>query len=1378
MKNIKLLWFGMALIAFSNLFSQNVNVQLRVSGLRHNYDCGNDGVLGDQPDPRWRLWGGHSGANYTQYTGAVATCGGNTISRDSRACGLVNDFTPFLIANFTNISATVVNADMECWEEDGCSGNCTPDNCSFPTFNSDDIHSVRGNFANITFMNFAPCTFTNVGTYMRDAGNGYGADLEVYWEYVSIVPGSVTASQTLCAGLTPAALTNVTSASTYAAYQWESSPDNLIWSIVPGATSANYSPPALTATTYYRRQASTCTAPVVYSNTVTITVDQITSNPTTITPSSITVCGTGTVSLAVSGGTLGTGANWNWYIGGCGSGSAIGTGSVLSSVNVTATTTYYVRGEGTCGNSNCANITISTSSLSTDPSSASATSTSICLGLGTNINVNGGSLGTGAQWQWYSGSCGGTSVGSGASINVTPTTTTTYFVRGESACGNTTCQSVTVNVGGTSVPPTTATVSANSICPGVSTTLSITGGTLSSGDSWVWSTGGCGVVTVGGGSTLTVSPSVTTVYYVRAQGTCGNTSCAQVTLNVNPVSTIPTSVLTTTNNFCVGGSTTLSLNGGALVSGTNWAWYENACGSGTSVGTGTAIVVSPTVNTTYYVRSEGGACGNTACTNIAINTSSLSTDPVSATATSTNVCLGVGTNMSVNGGSLGSGAQWQWYQGSCGGVSVGSGNSINVTPATTTTYFVRAEGTCGNTTCQTVTISVGAGSSAPASASVTASTICPSDTTKLYFNGGTLASGDTWVWYTGGCGAVPVGVGDTLAVWPSSSTLYYVRGVGQCGSTICRQIQVNVNSGSIAPLSVQSSTNNVCVGGSSTLTTNGGSLVSGANWTWYENSCGTGAAIGTGSTIVVSPTANTTYYVRSEGGVCGNSSCTNISIITNSLSSNPISVAATSTNLCLGDGTNMNVNGGSLGTGAQWQWYTGSCGGVNVGSGASINVTPAVTTTYFVRAEGTCGNTTCQSITINVGNGSQAPSSANVTVNSICPGSMTKVYLTGGVLASGDTWTWYTGGCGAVAIGVGDTLQVTPTTSTTYYVRGTGACGNSSCVQVLVNVNSGSPAPLSILSSNNNFCVGGNTTLSINGGTLSTGASWKWYENSCGAGTSVGTGSTIVVSPTVNTTYYVRSEGGVCGNSDCTNLPVTVLTTYAYIVPMDSMCGIGMPFALNNGIPQGGTYSGTAISANMFNPSIAGYGTHNIIYSYTASNGCVATATSNIIITPSNLAAQYTTKTKSCTDGGVTIDLKVTGGSGLYNYFWSNGESTPIINYVNPGTYSVTVIDGRGCSTTLNDIVITDDLGCINVPNAFTPNGDGVNDVWNVNLSAYTNTSLQVYSKWGQNVYDKTDAIHAWDGKHQGNDLPVGTYYYVIKYNDDQTQTGTITIVR
>src|SRR4030095_11261038 len=111
--------------------------------------------------------------------------------------------------------------------------------------------------------------------------------------------------------------------------------------------------------------------------------------------------------------------------------------------------------------------------------------------------------------------------------------------------------------------------------------------------------------------------------------------------------------------------------------------------------------------------------------------------------------------------------------------------------------------------------------------------------------------------------------------------------------------------------------------------------------------------------------------------------------------------------------TNISVAGGSLGTGSSWKWYAGGCGnGVSIGTGATINVNPTVTTTYYVRAEGDCGTTLCASVTVTVKIPSVAPTGASAVFPTICSGQNTDISVTGGSLGTNAVWTWSAGGCG------------------------------------------------------------------------------------------------------------------------------------------------------------------------------------------------------------------------------------------------------------------------------------------------------------------------------------------------------------------------------
>jgi gliding motility-associated-like protein len=659
---------------------------------------------------------------------------------------------------------------------------------------------------------------------------------------------------------------------------------------------------------------------------------------------------------------------------------------------------------------------------------------------------------------------------------------------------------------------------------------------------------------------------------------------------------------------------------------------------------------------------------------------------------------------------------------------------------------------------------------------------CPGDVANLSATTSQTVAGMDFLWYDAATGGTLQGTGSPFTPTMTTTTTYYLAygNVSTC-ETDRIPVVVTVGTNSIDPIVLNATPSILCSPGSVTLDVSGGVLGSGAQYEWFDDFCG-GNLIGTTATASlpgVAISTTTDFFVRISSP-CNTTSCVQVNVPVSTPSIDPTGLVASSNNVCGGSPIILSVQGGTLGSGATWEWYENSCGTGNyLGSGNSITVSPFLTTSYFVRAESTCGNTSCASVIVSVVPSIPGPSSATVINDNICPGDTAQVFVTGAVLPAGYTWVWYTGACGAIPVGIGDTISVTPNASTTYYVRATGTCGNTNCTSATVTVLPGSVAATGVLFDNNNFCPGESATLTIDGGSLVAGAQWIWYENGCG-GTSIGTGNSLTVTPSSTTSYYMRAEGGTCGNTACANVSINVSDAYAYMVPFDSECGIGQAFTLNNGLPDGGTYSGNGVIGDEFDPAVAGVGTHTITYTYVADNGCDAVASANIQINASTIVASAITVIESCSDGGVTIVVSATGGSGFYNYKWSNGQTGNPLTYVEPGTYSVTVIDGEDCATTISDIVIDASQSCIQVANTFTPNGDGMNDTWNLDFTAYSNANLQVFSKWGTLVYQTDATSIQWNGTDlNGSNLPAGTYYYIIELDGGSiNQNGPISIVR
>jgi len=124
----------------------------------------------------------------------------------------------------------------------------------------------------------------------------------------------------------------------------------------------------------------------------------------------------------------------------------------------------------------------------------------------------------------------------------------------------------------------------------------------------------------------------------------------------------------------------------------------------------------------------------------------------------------------------------------------------------------------------------------------------------------------------------------------------------------------------------------------------------------------------------------------------------------------------------------------------------------------------------------------------------------------------------------------------------------------------------------------------------------------------------------------------------------------------------------------------------------------------------------------------------------------------------------------------SNPQATPLVTTL----YTVNVTNVVGC--TGSDTIRITVLGEIIIYSGFTPNGDGDNDLWNLPmLVKFPNVVVDVYNRWGEQLFHSEGYDEPWDGKYKGKDLPVGTYYYVIDLKDGMYPdplNGPVTIMR
>ncbi len=152
---------------------------------------------------------------------------------------------------------------------------------------------------------------------------------------------------------------------------------------------------------------------------------------------------------------------------------------------------------------------------------------------------------------------------------------------------------------------------------------------------------------------------------------------------------------------------------------------------------------------------------------------------------------------------------------------------------------------------------------------------------------------------------------------------------------------------------------------------------------------------------------------------------------------------------------------------------------------------------------------------------------------------------------------------------------------------------------------------------------------------------------------------------------------------------------------------------------------------------------------------------------------------------GTPIQFGASANSAGLNFSWSPPFGLSDANALKPSlvasidqTYTLTATGDNGCTAT--DFLTVKILKPVVVPNIFTPNGDNIHDRWVIqHIADYPGASVEVFNRYGQQVFFSAGYATPWDGKYKGKDMPVGTYYYVIKLNNGfKMLNGSVTIVR
>ncbi|MEN9998926.1 MAG: hypothetical protein RI922_1916 [Bacteroidota bacterium] len=426
---------------------------------------------------------------------------------------------------------------------------------------------------------------------------------------------------------------------------------------------------------------------------------------------------------------------------------------------------------------------------------------------------------------------------------------------------------------------------------------------------------------------------------------------------------------------------------------------------------------------------------------------------------------------------------------------------------------------------------------------------------------------------------------------------------------------------------------------------------------WGNNEINVGTATDCISTITILYKSNvspTNYNTPKQYVVISNLTAT-VPVATP-----PTSISGT-TSICSGQSTTLTAVGGNAST----QWFTGSCGGTLVGTGATLTVTPGSTITYYVRNGATAcvPASSCIPVTVTV---NPSPTMTSATSATICSGSPVNLALTSDF---GTSYSWIATN-NANITGESTSAQSSATISNTlvntsasaqtvnYTVTpsASGCSGTPQTVAVLVN-----PAPSVNAGPDISICTGTSTTLNATGATT-----YSW--------TPVGqTTASITVNPSATTTYTVTGTAAGCTASDA----VTVTVTSGAAInagPDVTICpGSSTTLSANGGV----TYSwnnGLGIGNNL---SISPASTTTYTVTGTDAAGCVGTdnITVNLATLPTVSAGLDQT---ICTGSSVTLS-----GSGANTYSWNNGVTNGIaFTPVSTTTYTLTGTSLQGCTNT------------------------------------------------------------------------------------------------
>ncbi|MGH1335669.1 MAG: PKD domain-containing protein [Aureispira sp.] len=507
-------------------------------------------------------------------------------------------------------------------------------------------------------------------------------------------------------------------------------------------------------------------------------------------------------------------------------------------------------------------------------------------------------------------------------------------------------------------------------------------------------------------------------------------------------------------------------------------------------------------------------------------------------------------------------------------------------------------------------------------------------------------------------------------------------------------------------------------------------------------------------TPIATPNQNSWYFVQVDSNTCTREDSVLVTV-----SPLPIPIIVADSSVCEGDSLFLQATGGAL-----YQWS--SNGTLLSNTNAQLSVLPIVNTIYTLQAQDSFGCSASTSHPIQIRSSALSP----LPDFTICRGDSVTLQLSNG---SNPTWQGQALSCQTCAIAI-----ATPTDSTWYQVQYNNVdnCPVVDSLQIqVIDVRFFQTLPV------DSICIGDSVQLQIQG----VNAPILWSPSTT---LSDPTATQTWAFPTVNTWYTVNLTAGSCALTDSVwvalRTPTTIQTSDVSYCIGDSM----QLLAHGNAT----TYTWSPAS-NLSNPLTANPWV-NILNNQQYQ--VVGTGFCNTDTAFANVQVQALPNLEVDSIQMVTIGQTVTltANSNAADIWWSPSEELSCDNcwqtdwIVNDTkTFYVTALDDQGCLV-IDSILLRLQRDCVPdlvyVPNAFSPDGDGQNDVLYAQTgSVQTLLGFQIYNRWGELVFESRDFNRGWDGRYKGQALAPDVFGYVLQFECPQSgqpilKKGNITILR